>query len=149
MSGVIADVIREQSAASEQLSRNVQHFTMRAEEIKRASSEEAKGGEMIRDAIERVRDMITNVHRATEEQNRSSELIGTMTEKVRTIAERLTGSTEREKTLIREVLESLAALHATVERTSGLVKTVSDAASTMTDRATVLKRDLSEFRTVV
>lgn len=73
----------------------VQGATTQVESIARATMEQAKGSQMIRDAMERVSDMIAQVASATREQGKGSDMI-------MAAAERMKGLTIQVRTSTRE-----------------------------------------------
>lgn len=65
-------------------------------EIARAAAEQAKGSQMIRDAMEQVTDMIMQIANATQQQNKGSELIMTAVERMKVLTAQVRSSTREQ-----------------------------------------------------
>jgi len=65
-------------------------------EIARAAAEQAKGSQMIRDAMEQVTDMIMQIANATQQQNKGSELIMTAVERMKVLTSQVRSSTREQ-----------------------------------------------------
>lgn len=74
----------------------VQKSTDRMSEIARATIEQSKGSQMIRDAMEQVSDMVSQIARATEEQSRGSDLIMTEVERMKGLTNEVRRSTKEQ-----------------------------------------------------
>ncbi len=86
-------------------------------EIARASAEQAKGSQMIREAMEQVTDMIMQIANATQQQSKGSELIMTAVERMKVLTSQvrssireqskvgtlIAGSTENITSMIRQI----------------------------------------------
>lgn len=65
-------------------------------EIARAAAEQAKGSQMIREAMEQVTDMIMQIANATQQQNKGSELIMTAVERMKVLTSQVRSSTREQ-----------------------------------------------------
>lgn len=74
----------------------VEKSTDRMSEIARATIEQSKGSQMIRDAMEQVSDMVSQIARATEEQSRGSDLIMTEVERMKGLTTEVRRSTKEQ-----------------------------------------------------
>jgi len=146
MSGDISQVTREQASASEMVASSIEHFTKRADVIRRATSEEAQTAKFIRDSIEKAKGMVEKVYRSTEEQNKTSQMINEMVIKAEEIAGRLQQATEREKDLITTISGSVESLRDMSQENFGMVKSVDSSSEMLTDLSSSLSKDLGRFR---
>lgn len=74
----------------------VEKSTDRMSEIARATIEQSKGSQMIREAMEQVSDMVSQIARATEEQSRGSDLIMTEVERMKGLTTEVRRSTKEQ-----------------------------------------------------
>ena len=74
----------------------VKKATEQVEEIARATVEQAKGSQMIRDAMEQVSEMVTQIAKATREQGQGSELIMAAVERMKTLTAQVRVSTREQ-----------------------------------------------------
>ncbi|MDF1526154.1 MAG: methyl-accepting chemotaxis protein [bacterium] len=146
MSGEISQVTREQASASEMVASSIEHFTKRADVIRRATSEEAQTAKFIRDSIEKAKGMVEKVYRSTEEQNKTSQMINDMVIKAEEIASRLQQATEREKDLITSISGSVESLRDMSQENFGMVKSVDSSSEMLTDLSSSLGKELDRFR---
>ena len=146
MSGEISQVTREQASASEMVASSIEHFTKRADVIRRATSEEAQTAKFIRDSIEKAKGMVEKVYRSTEEQNKTSQTINDMVIKAEEIAGRLQQATEREKDLITSISGSVESLRDMSQENFGMVKSVDSSSEMLTDLSSSLGKELDRFR---
>ncbi len=147
MANLIAETTRQQAGASEEVSKNVKVFTMRAEETRKATSEEAKGTELIRMSMEKAKDMIEKVHRSTEEQTRTGKLINETSERTRNIANELFSATELEKQLAGTISKAVEDVNRLSAENSGLVSRIKTSSDLMTSIAGGLKEELGKYKT--
>jgi methyl-accepting chemotaxis protein len=147
MANLIAETTRQQGAASEEVSKNVKVFTLRAEETRKATSEEAKGTELIRVSMEKAKDMIEKVYRATEEQTRTGKLITETSERTRSIANELFSATELEKQLAGVISKAVEDVNLLSSENAGMVSRINTSSDLMTSIAGTLKEDLGKYKT--
>jgi len=147
MANLIAETTRKQASASEEVSKNVHVFTLRAEETRKATSEEAKGTELIKVSMEKAKDMIEKVHRATEEQTRTGKLITETSERTRTIANELFSATELEKQLAGTISKAVEEVKQTAAENSAMVSRINTSSDLMTNLAGTLKEELGKYKT--
>jgi methyl-accepting chemotaxis protein len=145
MAALIAQLTREQAAASAQVSRSVDVFTRGAEEIKKATSEEAKGSVLIKDAMEKAKDMIEMVYKATAEQNRGSRLIADTSEKAKEVAMELGMATDMERRLSENISRAVEALRNITYDNSQRISALNVSSQMMNELSESLKRDLGRF----
>lgn len=74
----------------------VKKATTRVDEIARATIEQAKGSQMIRDAMEQVSEMVGQIAKATREQGQGSELIMGAVEKMKGLTVQVRASTREQ-----------------------------------------------------
>jgi methyl-accepting chemotaxis protein len=74
----------------------VKQATMQVDEIARATVEQAKGSQMIREAMEQVSEMVGQIAKATREQGQGSELIMGAVEKMKGLAVQVRASTREQ-----------------------------------------------------
>jgi methyl-accepting chemotaxis protein len=147
MANLIAENTRQQASASEEVSKNVHVFTLRAEETRKATSEEAKGTELIKMSMEKAKDMIEKVYRATEEQTRTGKLISETSERTRNIAGELFAATELEKQLAGAISSAVSDVKKMGQENSALVSLINTSSDLMTRIAGNLKEELGKYRT--
>nr|WP_279342424.1 methyl-accepting chemotaxis protein [Geotalea sp. SG265] len=82
--------------ALEKIVGGVQKATEQVDEIARATVEQAKGSQMIREAMEQVSEMVEQIAKATREQGQGSELIMTAVEKMKTLTAQVRSSTREQ-----------------------------------------------------
>ena len=146
MSAEISEVTKEQASASKMVASSIEHFTKRADVIRRATSEEAQTAKFIRDSIEKAKGMVEKVYRSTEEQNKTSQMINDMVIKAEEIAGRLQQATEREKDLTTSISDSVESLRDMSQENFGMVKSVDSSSEMLTNLSSSLSKDLSRFR---
>ncbi|WP_459815703.1 methyl-accepting chemotaxis protein [Geotalea toluenoxydans] len=74
----------------------VQKATEQVDEIARATVEQAKGSQMIREAMEQVAEMVEQIAKATREQGQGSELIMAAVEKMKALTGQVRSSTREQ-----------------------------------------------------
>jgi methyl-accepting chemotaxis protein len=88
-------------------------------EIARASAEQAKGSQMIREAMEQVTDMIMQIANATQQQSKGSELIMTAVERMKVLTSQVRSSTREQSkvgTLIAGSTENITSMIRQIKR---------------------------------
>ncbi|MDD2320179.1 MAG: HAMP domain-containing methyl-accepting chemotaxis protein [Geobacteraceae bacterium] len=88
-------------------------------EIARAAAEQAKGSQMIREAMEQVTDMIMQIANATQQQNKGSELIMTAVERMKVLTSQVRSSTREQSkvgTLIAGSTENITSMIQQIKR---------------------------------
>jgi methyl-accepting chemotaxis protein len=145
----------------------VEKATEQVGEIARASAEQAKGSQMIREAMEQVTDMIMQIANATQQQSKGSELIMTAVERMKVLTSQVRSSTREQSkvgTLIAGSTENITSMirqikRACDEQTRGSEQIVSavediqksthenlDAAGTMEKAVGGLSRQVNELK---
>jgi methyl-accepting chemotaxis protein len=74
----------------------VEKATVQVSEIAHAAAEQARGSQMIRDAMEQVTDMIMQIANATHQQSKGSELIMTSVERMKVLTSQVRSSTREQ-----------------------------------------------------
>jgi methyl-accepting chemotaxis protein len=74
----------------------VKRATSQVEEIARATEEQSRGSQMIRDAMEQVSEMVSQIAKATREQGSGSELIMVAVEKMKGLTSQVRASTREQ-----------------------------------------------------
>ncbi len=88
-------------------------------EIARAAAEQAKGSQMIREAMEQVTDMIMQIANASQQQNKGSELIMTAVERMKVLTSQVRSSTREQSkvgTLIAGSTENITSMIQQIKR---------------------------------
>ncbi len=146
MANLIAQVTKEQAAASDKVSQSVLIFTRGAEEIKKATSEEAKGSFFIKEAMEKAKEMVDMVYKATGEQSRGSGLMAQTSERAKEVASQLMMATELERRLSDNVSTAIEELKKITTENGELIRKINVSSGMMTDLAGSLKKDLGRFQ---
>jgi methyl-accepting chemotaxis protein len=97
----------------------VEKATEQVGEIARASAEQAKGSQMIREAMEQVTDMIMQIANATQQQSKGSELIMTAVERMKVLTSQVRSSTREQSkvgTLIAGSTENITSMIRQIKR---------------------------------
>ncbi len=84
----------------------VKKATDQVEEIARATVEQARGSQMIRDAMEQVSEMVGQIAKATREQGQGSELIMTAVEKMKNLTTQVRSSTREQSNVGNFIAQS-------------------------------------------
>ncbi|WP_041267450.1 methyl-accepting chemotaxis protein [Geotalea daltonii] len=87
---------RKSGEALNKIVTGVQKATEQVDEIARATVEQAKGSQMIREAMEQVSEMVEQIAKATREQGQGSELIMTAVEKMKALTGQVRSSTREQ-----------------------------------------------------
>ena len=146
MSVDISAVTREQAAASELVSSSIEHFTKRADIIRRATSEEVQTAKFIKESIEKAKTMVEKVYRSTEEQNKTSQMINDMVIKAEEIGGKLQQATDREKDLSAHISSSVESLRDMSQENFAIVRNVDSSSEMLTDLSASLNKELSRFK---
>ncbi|MRR57892.1 MAG: HAMP domain-containing protein [Deltaproteobacteria bacterium] len=88
-------------------------------EIAHAAAEQAKGSQMIREAMEQVTDMIMQIANATQQQSKGSELIMTAVERMKVLTSQVRSSTREQSkvgTLIAGSTENITSMIRQIKR---------------------------------
>jgi methyl-accepting chemotaxis protein len=88
-------------------------------EIAHAAAEQAKGSQMIREAMEQVTDMIMQIANATQQQSKGSELIMTAVERMKVLTSQVRSSTREQSkvgTLIAGSTENITSMIQQIKR---------------------------------
>lgn len=88
-------------------------------EIATAAAEQARGSQMIREAMEQVTDMIMQIANATQQQSKGSELIMTAVERMKVLTSQVRSSTREQSkvgTLIASSTESITSMIQQIKR---------------------------------
>jgi len=97
----------------------VEKATQQVGEIAGASAEQAKGSQMIREAMEQVTDMIMQIANATQQQSKGSELIMTAVERMKVLTSQVRSSTREQSkvgTLIATSTENITSMIGQIKR---------------------------------
>lgn len=94
--------------------------TERMNQIAVATSEQARGSQMIREAMEQVSEMVGQIARATSEQGKGSELIMASAEKMRSLTREVNLAT-REQAEVSNVIARIA------EQNTGMIRLIKEA----------------------
>ena len=97
----------------------VEKASERVGEIARASAEQSKGSQMIREAMEQVTDMIMQIANATQQQSKGSELIMTAVERMKVLTSQVRSSTREQSkvgTLIAGSTENITSMIRQIKR---------------------------------
>jgi methyl-accepting chemotaxis protein len=125
---------------------SIEHFTRRADMIRRATSEEAQTAKFIRESIEKAKGMVEKVYRSTEEQNKTSQMINEMVIKAEEIAGRLQQATEREKDLATSISGSVESMRDMSQGNFEMVKSIDSSSELLTNLSSSLGKELGRFR---
>ena len=90
------DLSKKSGEALNKIVGGVKKSTDRMEEIARATVEQAKGSVMIRDAMERVSEMVAQIATATREQGQGSELITSAVQNMKDLTSQVRASTREQ-----------------------------------------------------
>ena len=97
----------------------VKRATSQVEEIARATEEQSRGSQMIRDAMEQVSEMVSQIAKATREQGSGSELIMVAVEKMKGLTSQVRGSTREQSkvgSFISKSTENITDMIAQIKR---------------------------------
>lgn len=111
---------RESEEALKKIVAGIRVSTERMSQIAAATSEQAKGSHMIRQAMERVADMVDQIARATGEQGRGNELIMEAAEKIRGLTREVSIAT-REQANVSNFIAQI------VEQNTGMIRMIKEA----------------------
>ncbi|UFS71348.1 methyl-accepting chemotaxis protein [Geomonas sp. RF6] len=153
----------------------VSEATAQVGEIARTTVEQAKGSQMIREAMEQVSEMVTQIAKATREQGMGSELIMGAVENMKVLTSQVLSSTREQNkvgTLMAKSTESITEMIRHIKRacdeqgrgseqivasvediqqaTDGNLeasRTLDDAASRLFRQTEILKKELGAFKT--
>jgi len=97
----------------------VEKATEQVGEIANAAAEQARGSQMIREAMEQVTDMIMQIANATQQQSKGSELIMTAVERMKVLTSQVRSSTREQSkvgSLIASSTESITSMIQQIKR---------------------------------
>lgn len=166
---------RESGEALNKIVIGVQQATAQVESIARATTEQAKGSHMIRDAMERVSDMIGQIAGATREQSKGSDMIMTAAERMKGLTSQVRTSTKEQSKVGNFIARStenitdmilqikracdeqtrgseqiICAVENIQDSTStnlGAAKMLDDSVTRLSRQLDVLQREMSSFKT--
>ena len=164
----------ESEVALQKIVVGIQMSTDRMNQIAVATSEQAKGSHMIREAMEHVSDMVSQIARATSEQGKGSELIMEAAEKMRLltrevhlatreqaevsnfiarIAEQNTGmirlikeATVEQSQNSNQIVQSMCTIQDSAQSNAASAKILNDVISKLSRQVTLLQDEMGNFR---
>jgi methyl-accepting chemotaxis protein len=110
---------QESGLALSKIVAGVEKASEQVGEIARAAAEQARGSQMIREAMEQVTDMIMQIANATQQQSKGSELIMTAVERMKVLTSQVRSSTREQSkvgTLIAGSTESITSMISQIKR---------------------------------
>jgi len=154
----------------------VSEATNQVSEIARTTVEQAKGSQMIREAMEQVSEMVTQIAKATKEQGMGSELIMSAVENMKVLTSQvlsstreqnkvgtlMSNSTERITDMIRhiksacdeqgrgseQIVTSVEDIQHATEANLEASRTLDDAATRLFRQTEILRKEIEAFKTV-
>ncbi|MBT0663190.1 HAMP domain-containing protein [Geobacter pelophilus] len=152
----------------------VQKSTERMEEIARATVEQSKGSQMIRDAMEQVSEMVTQIAKATSEQGKGSDMIMSAVEKMKGLTnevrrstreqakvgnfiaqatENITGmiqqikqSTDEQRRGSEQIVHAVKDIQQSTQITMDATRVLEDAVTGLADQTEVFQQEMSNYK---
>jgi methyl-accepting chemotaxis protein len=146
MANLIARATKEQIRSSQSIRDAVQRVHHRAEEIRKATREQAQGSELILRSLQHMSELTSQVKRATVEQHQGSQLITGAVALVTEKISHIQSATSQQAKGSQQILLSLEKYNEIIEASRRSVEELQEVVEVLNGQAKMLEGEILKFR---
>jgi methyl-accepting chemotaxis protein len=142
----IAKATVEQARGSQSIREAMERVGDMVESIANSSREHSRGTDMISAAVERMKDLTTHVRTSTREQSRASSLIARSTEDVTSMAERIREACQSQVDSSTLISKSVNSIEVATAANSRATKVMNASVADLTIQIDLLEKEMTGFK---
>ena len=142
----IARATVEQARGSQSIKEAMENVEDMVGHIAQSSLEHSKGSELIATAIERIKELSIHVRISTREQSRASNLIAKSTENITTMIDQIREACHSQGTSSTTIYKAVGNIKASSESNSGAARVMENSVTGLTKQIELLDKEMSGFR---
>lgn len=142
----IALATSEQAKGSQMISAAMGQVSEMVQQIARATSEQGKGSELIMESAERMKSLTREVNLATTEQANVSNFIARMTEQNTNLIRQIKDATIEQSKNSNQIVQSMLTIQDSAGSNATSTKVLDDVISKLSRQVTLLQEEMADFK---